>query len=493
MGLKPDMDFLSRIIDAKRRRLAEAKAKASFEGIIVRGNRTRSAGVAHRFRHAFSGGGIHIIAEFKRRSPSKGDINSRADAMLVARAYETAGAAALSVLTEEDHFGGSLDDLPGARQATSIPIVRKDFIFDEYQIYETAAAGADALLLIAAALDDETLSRLRRITEDELGMDALVEVHNEEELERGLRCSANIIGVNNRNLRTFEVSTQTSFDLARLVPPELRLISESGLDPETISELRAVGYDGYLVGESLMRSEDPALALHDLIASASKPSARVKTKVCGITSLEDAIAASEAGADMLGFNFYRPSPRFIEPQTAGDIVLQMKLRRGLRTIGIFVNETAERVRQVAGEAHLDGIQLHGDETVEFCRQLKSELPDRFLIKAFQPRADLDVEELRQHPADAILLDGFDGDLRGGTGKVADWSIAQAAAEHLPRVILAGGLSPENVGEAIAAVGPYGVDACSSLEMTPGQKDHARVRQFVAAARASKLPNKASAL
>jgi indole-3-glycerol phosphate synthase len=201
--------------------------------------------------------GINIIAEFKRRSPSKGTIRENADAATIARSYQCGGAAAISVLTEENYFAGSLDDLRQVRNAVTIPILRKDFIFDEYQILETAAAGADALLLIVAALDDEKLSRLLRLTEDELGMDALVEVHTKEEMHRAVAIGAKLIGVNNRDLRTFVVSTQTSFDLASLAPAESSLISESGLDPSAVRALQAVGYKGFLIGEALMRAQDP--------------------------------------------------------------------------------------------------------------------------------------------------------------------------------------------------------------------------------------------
>ena len=160
-------------------------------------------------------------------------------------------------MTEENYFAGSLADLREVRNVVQIPILRKDFIFDEYQILETAAAGADALLLIVAALDDEKLARLLRLTEDEFGMDALVEVHTKEEMQRAVALGAKLIGVNNRDLRTFVVSTQTSFDLAPLAPAESSLISESGLDPRAVRELQAVGYKGFLVGEALMRAEDP--------------------------------------------------------------------------------------------------------------------------------------------------------------------------------------------------------------------------------------------
>src|SRR4030095_11013178 len=166
-----------------------------------------------------------IIAEFKRRSPSKGEIRANADPDHIAKAYESAGAAAISVLTEEDYFDGSLDDLRAIRQATSLPVLRKDFIFEEYQVYESAAAGADAVLLIVAALNDETIGRLRRITEEELGMDALVEVHTREEMERAWHFGAHLIGVNNRDLGTFTVSTATSVQLANFAPPDATLVS----------------------------------------------------------------------------------------------------------------------------------------------------------------------------------------------------------------------------------------------------------------------------
>ena len=188
-------------------------------------------------------------------------IRENANAATIARSYNSAGAAAISVLTEEKYFAGSLDDLRKIREVVSIPILRKDFIVDEYQVYESAAAGADALLLIVAALDDETLARLRRLTEEELSMDALVEVHTKEELDRAVANGANLIGVNNRDLRTFDVSTETSAQLARFAPADAVLVSESGLTPDEVRRLKAEGYQGFLVGEALMRAADPGRQL----------------------------------------------------------------------------------------------------------------------------------------------------------------------------------------------------------------------------------------
>ncbi len=212
--------------------------------------------------------GVNIIAEFKRRSPSKGVIRADADLKTIVQAYEAGGAVAISVLTEEDYFSGSLDDLRAVKKLVDLPVLRKDFVFDEYQVYESAAAGADAVLLIVAALDDEVLERLRRLIEDELGMDALIEVHTHEEMQRATACGANLIGANNRNLHTFEVSLDTSLSLAANAPPGTVLISESGLNNSTdLARLHDAGYRGFLIGESLMRSENPEAALRELVST----------------------------------------------------------------------------------------------------------------------------------------------------------------------------------------------------------------------------------
>ena len=256
------MDLLSEIIAKKRIRVEAAKALLPLDRMRALAQQKRERAAPHRFLKALSNANrVNIIAEFKRRSPSKGDINIAADPAGVGRVYEAGGAAAISVLTEEDSFAGSLDDLRAVRDATSLAILRKDFIFEEFQVYETAAAGADAVLLIVAALDDETLPRLRKLAEDDLGMDALVEVHTEAELGRALSSGARLIGVNNRDLRTFKVSTETSVQLGRLAPDDAVMVSESGLNPKEAHKLRAAGYKGFLVGETLMRAHDPAETL----------------------------------------------------------------------------------------------------------------------------------------------------------------------------------------------------------------------------------------
>jgi phosphoribosylanthranilate isomerase len=202
-------------------------------------------------------------------------------------------------------------------------------------------------------------------------------------------------------------------------------------------------------------------------------------KICGITNLEDALVALDAGADALGFNFYVPSPRYIPPDAAQRII--EKLPATILTVGVFVNEKSpESVASVADEVGLGAVQLHGDETPEFCRQLAN----RYVIKALSVGSEFDPQRVKDYEVTAIMLDAFDRKLRGGTGQVIDWSIARRTKELVPKLFLAGGLSVENVRHAIAEVGPFGLDACSSLEITPGKKDVGRVRAFVTAARSN---------
>ena len=233
--------------------------------------RQREGAQAHALRNALRDErAINIIAEIKKASPSKGELCSGdIRTAEVAVAYERAGAVAVSVLTEEDYFRGSLSDLTRVRDAVSLPILRKDFVIDEYQIYEAAAAGADAVLLIAALLDESQLAKLRTIAEDELRMDSLLEVHDEKELGEASASGATLIGVNNRNLHTFEVSLDVSVKLMALAPREALLISESGLSSgEQLKSLRAIGYRGFLIGEKFMRSSDPEATLKTMLREA---------------------------------------------------------------------------------------------------------------------------------------------------------------------------------------------------------------------------------
>jgi len=259
------MNILAEIVAKKRSRVEEARRVVPLERLRQEAFEVRRNAKTHALRAALQHEGINIIAEFKRRSPSKGVIRANADLQSIVRSYEAGGAIALSVLTEEDCFDGSLDDLRAAKESVALPVLRKDFVFDEYQVFESVAAGADAVLLIVAALEDRELESLRRLAEDELGIDALVEVHNEQEMDRAASSGATLVGVNNRDLRTFEVTLETSLKLARVAPGDALLVSESGLNNGAdLRRLREYGFHGFLIGESLMRAADPELALRDL-------------------------------------------------------------------------------------------------------------------------------------------------------------------------------------------------------------------------------------
>jgi indole-3-glycerol phosphate synthase len=268
-------NFLSEILAQKRQQVAEMQRdKANVDSLHQRAVAIRKNAALHRLRDTLAAPSppLKIIAEFKRVSPSVGSIHRDVSPSDVARAYERGGACAISVLTDEDYFGGSIVDLETIRAATSLPVLRKDFIVDPIQIFEAATAGADAILLIVAALDDDSLGEMRRMAEDELGLDALVEVHTSGELRRAVNSGAKIIGVNNRDLHTFEVSLGVSERLIAQAPSNVVAISESGLrEPEQLRHLRALGFHGFLIGEALMRAENPETALRDLIAHADAP------------------------------------------------------------------------------------------------------------------------------------------------------------------------------------------------------------------------------
>jgi indole-3-glycerol phosphate synthase len=259
---------LDRIVDAKAARLEAVRRATPLEAMIQRASELSNRAGRSFARALARTDHINIIAEIKRRSPSKGIIREVFDPVQIAESYQSGGAVALSVLCEEDFFDGSLDHLEAVRGVVDLPLLRKDFIIDEYQIYESAARSADAVLLITAILDDPLLGRLLGLAR-ELNLDALVEVHSSDEMKRAVRAGANIIGVNNRNLTTFEVDLNTSFELAEMAPRDAILVSESSLSRGSdIRRLKQEGFSGFLVGEHLMRAEDPGRALHDLIAEA---------------------------------------------------------------------------------------------------------------------------------------------------------------------------------------------------------------------------------
>lgn len=262
--------ILDRIVEAKAKRLEAAKRRTSVEQLAASVSDTASTRQPNSLAQALSRSDtINIIAEIKQRSPSKGIICKDFDPVRVAGSYAAGRAVALSVLAEEDFFGGSLDHLRAIRSRVPLPLLRKDFIFDEYQIYESVSAGVDAVLLIVAILEDDLLSKLIELS-GQLGVDALVEVHSADEMNRATRAGASLIGINNRDLTTFSVDLNTSVELAALAPDLAILVSESGINTGAdIRRLRSAGFNAFLVGEHLMRASDPGAALKRLIDEAA--------------------------------------------------------------------------------------------------------------------------------------------------------------------------------------------------------------------------------
>jgi indole-3-glycerol phosphate synthase len=264
--------IFSQILDRKRNAVAKLRADGpSSCDFRERALEIRKSANPHRLLRVLEpdSGRPNIIAEFKRRSPSAGIIRDNLTVTEIVHCYERGGACAISILTDEEYFGGSILDLRAARSSTNLPLLRKDFVIDPIQIFEAAIAGADAILLIVAALEDASLRELRSLAEDELGLDALVEVHTSEELRRALNSGARIVGINNRDLGTFHVSLNTSERLIAEVPRDKVLISESGLQSaDSLLLLRKVGFRGFLVGEALMRASDPETVLRNLLAAA---------------------------------------------------------------------------------------------------------------------------------------------------------------------------------------------------------------------------------
>jgi indole-3-glycerol phosphate synthase/phosphoribosylanthranilate isomerase len=482
--------ILDRIATATRRDLAVRQATTPL--------RTLRAQVAtlpapRPFRAAITpepAGAARLIAEIKRASPSKGLLAERFDPATRARAYERGGAAAISVLTEQHYFQGSLDHLRAVRATVGVPVLRKDFILDPYQVYEARAAGTDALLLICALLDDAMLAELLALTRA-LGMEALVEAHDAAEVQRALAAGATVIGVNARDLRTFAVDADVVRELRPLVPRGVTFVAESGIT-RTIdaARARAFGADAILVGEALMRADDPAAAARALATDPGgatnamfATNERPLVKLCGLTSTDHAALADHLGADGVGLVFYPASHRNVTREQARAIAC-VAMGCGLLTVGVFVNEPVEQILATVESVGLSAIQLSGDESSAYCADLASRTPVT-IIKALRPRTAADFERLDAYAlaGAALLIDTpAPAGVYGGTGQTSDWALAREAARRWP-IILSGGLTPANVAAAIAAVQPSGVDVSSGIE-TGRVKDPTKMCAFVQAVRAS---------
>ena len=510
--------ILDKIVAATEKRVRDAEANLPLSELQQQVERMPIT-KEFPFEQALQELDFNFICEVKKASPSKGVIAEEFPYLEIANDYEMAGAAAISVLTEPDFFLGSPQYLQEIAEAVHIPVLRKDFIIDEYQIYEAKLWGASAILLIVAILDDDTMRRFHELA-DSLGLSCLVEAHDETEVLRAVSIGARIIGVNNRNLKDFTVDVNNSIRLRNLVDDSVIFVSESGLDTAAdIQCLRDNDIHAALMGESFMRSANKVEKLAELYGlirhnsfmendldldvlrkkrackveglpisevtdrivleadSVTEQRYEVKVKFCGITQLDTVPVLLETGPDYVGFVF-APSKRQVTVEQAQFIARD--LRDGLKTtsgakciscVGVFVNETIPTIVEIAKAVPLSVVQLHGDETIAYIETLRNQLQEQQLEsveiwKAIQVQGKEDMLPWEQAPIDGLVVDAYSKEERGGTGKTIDWSLLEGV--QIP-YYLAGGIGLHNVARAIRRLRPYGLDMSSSLE-TNGQKD-----------------------
>eukprot|EP00028_Trichosphaerium_sp_Am-I-7-wt_P008773 CAMPEP_0168521494 /NCGR_PEP_ID=MMETSP0405-20121227/8700_1 /TAXON_ID=498012 /ORGANISM="Trichosphaerium sp, Strain Am-I-7 wt" /LENGTH=462 /DNA_ID=CAMNT_0008542745 /DNA_START=225 /DNA_END=1613 /DNA_ORIENTATION=- len=461
------------------------------------------------------------MAEVKRASPSKKDIAPHINAAKQGLLYARAGAAAISCLTEPKWFKGSIQDLRDIRDAIDglenrPALLRKEFIVDPYQIYEARAYGADTLLLIVASLEEADLVSYLK-TSRELGMEPLVEVANESEMKIALKVGAKVIGVNNRNLHTFTVDNGTTERVTKGVDMnEKTICALSGISKRSDVELfEKVGARAVLVGEALMRSPNPMNKINEL-----KGVPITYVKICGIKNVEDALATVEAGADFIGLVFASKSKRLVSVELAKEITKRIHTRSDVGitakqsntptfekssasdmkadawytecakkwdailkvktplVVGVFADQDIDEVNRIAAEVDLDVIQFSGDEPFDVC--LKACRPAWKAVHVGNDAPDDVLKRFVPSTATCVLLDTRDPSAKGGTGKKFDWSIA--ASLPVP-IILAGGLDPINVSNAVSQVRPFALDVSSGVE-TEGKKDMIKIRNFIREAKSA---------
>ena len=505
--------ILDRIVEATKIRVAQEKQVETSEAVKAAAL-ALPADTGFPFEAALRQQDFNFICEVKKASPSKGIIAEHFPYLEIAKEYEVAGAAAISVLTEPDFFKGDKKYLQEIASTVKIPVLRKDFIIDEYQIYQAKVWGASAILLICACLDVPTLIKFRELA-DSLGLSSLVEAHDEKEVQMAIDCGARIIGVNNRNLKDFTVDVQNSVRLRNLVEDDVIFVSESGLEtPKDIQVLRDNNIGVALMGETFMRSPNKVEKLAYLYGPTYYTP---KIKMCGISKVETIPAVVEAKPDYMGLVF-APSKRQVTVEQAKTLVAELHKQyektydevtvsknidtaqacqdnqdsqefvqgnsnfEKIKTVGVFVNETVENLLKIAGEVKLDVIQLHGDEDETFIQSLK-ECTNVEVWKAIQVRSAADAEKWIDSSADMLLFDAYHKDERGGTGEVFDWS---SLDEFERPFMLAGGMDSTNVARAIRTVRPYGIDISSGIE-TEGVKDDEKIKAFTHIVRTIALP------
>lgn len=396
-----------------------------------------------------------FILECKKASPSKGLIRSDFDPKAIAQVYKNY-ASAISVLTDEKYFQGSFEFLPIVRSQVQQPVLCKDFIIDEYQVYLARYYQADAILLMLSVLDDNEYQQLSQLAH-QLNMGVLTEASTEDEVKRAVNLQAKVIGINNRNLRDLTVDLNRVKHLAPLIPDDVVIISESGIYTHQQVQALSPYANGFLIGSALMSDDNLTLAVRKVVLG--------ENKVCGLTQPQDAIVAYQAGAVYGGLIFVSTSPRYIEPNAARSVISAAPLN----WVGVFRNEPIENVTHIAQVLGLFAVQLHGDEDAHYIEQLRQQLPADCQI--WQAVSIKDQVPAHHHP----LVNRYIFDQgQGGTGQAFNWQLLKD--EPLDNVILAGGINPDNVLSA-QQIGCLGLDINSGVETHPGKKDMQKLAQL----------------
>jgi len=473
--------ILDKIVEATKIRVAQEKQVESPEAVKAAALALPSD-TGFPFEVALRQQDFNFICEVKKASPSKGIIAEHFPYLDIAKEYEVAGAAAISVLTEPDFFKGDKKYLQEIASTVKIPVLRKDFIIDEYQIYQAKVWGASAILLICACLDVPTLTKFRELA-DSLGLSSLVEAHDEKEVQMAIDCEARIIGVNNRNLKDFTVDVQNSVRLRNLVQDDVIFVSESGLEtPEDIQVLRDNNIGVALMGETFMRSPNKVEKLAYLYGPTYYAVVEAKPDYMGLVFAPSKRQVTVDQAKILVEELHKQYAKTygavevpMNAETAQDskeFVQENPNFENIKTVGVFVNETLDNLVTIAKEVNLDAVQLHGDEDEAFIQALK-EKTDVEVWKAVQICSPADAEAWIDSSADMLLFDAYHKDERGGTGEVFDWSCLDGFERPF---MLAGGIDSTNVARAIRTVRPYGIDISSGIE-TDGVKDDEKIKAF----------------
>lgn len=451
-------NILTKIVDDKRKEVDALKAATPLSTFVD--NLTPSD---RSFYDALAGNECGYIFECKKASPSKGLIREHFDLDEIIAAYAP-HAACISVLTDEKYFQGKFDYLPYVRERVTQPVLNKDFFVDPYQVHRARFYQADAILLMLSVLDDEQYRELKHLAES-YKLDVLTEVSNEEETHRAIALGANIIGINNRNLRDLSTDlamTEKLVPVIRQAQHDCVIISESGIYTQQDVQRLAPAVDGFLVGSSLMAEADVCAAVRRLKYGT--------VKVCGITREDDARNVAQSGASYAGLIFVPHSKRYISTESARTIVDSVPFNY----VGVFADHPIKNVADIASELSLSAVQLHGNEDQDYINALRGVLPESCQIWKAVGVSDA-LPDVSYHDVDLVLLDCKVNGQSGGTGQQFDWALLNNVNLQVPFAI-AGGISPDNVAHA-KRTGASLIDVNSGIEDAPGIKSQSKLKQI----------------